>query len=463
LKNLFSKHLRDDGRGHKSALSVIGILAATIAARPFSIVVSIVAANYLGPHDKGIAALIIVLSMSIASIATLGCGAAVKFFIARRDDSLKDVGWTTLAMGLANGLIASALVVILLANDWLGKSVSELPWLLKASIVCIIPLATIKLILFRALMGDRRFKVVNILELTTSIAYSALMVILVMFAKMGLAGAVIAFLVPQVAVSAVAICALFAIYQPTFAFDWYICRRAYSYGLRDWIGSLSKQVNLSLDSVILGVVAPAAVLGNYTVALTISKSLLFIPLAITPVLLNRVAEQPQDVAFQLAARIHRTLLYMNILMAIAVGLIVFAILPHIMPAYTEVPLILALLLAGPICLTSFSIMACYCSGRGMPGRSSMAHLMGFLFGAIAYPLMIMKYGAVGGAIACSATYAVSMIALICFVGRTNPGQIHKLFVLQPSDIGWFYSQLSVIAGPLRRRKKAIEPVEVGAQ
>ncbi|MFN9249307.1 MAG: hypothetical protein ACK6DS_19800, partial [Planctomycetota bacterium] len=130
-----------------AALSSLGILATKLAAKPFNVVVSIIVANHLGPDDKGIAAWIVVLVSIAAYFFGFGCGSAIRFLLAGRSETLRELAWTSIAMGLLNGLIGSISLATMAHYDLMGPLSRELSPELRYTIIVCLPFLVIETIL----------------------------------------------------------------------------------------------------------------------------------------------------------------------------------------------------------------------------------------------------------------------------------------------------------------------------
>ncbi|MFN5710279.1 MAG: oligosaccharide flippase family protein [Planctomycetota bacterium] len=433
-----------------AALSSLGILATKLAAKPFNVVVSIIVANHLGPDDKGIAAWIVVLVSIAAYFFGFGCGSAIRFLLAGRSETLRELAWTSIAMGLLNGLIGSISLATMAHYDLMGPLSRELSPELRYTIIVCLPFLVIETILNRALIGESRYKFTNLVEFGSSFLYSLLLIFLVLVLHWELYGANLAlFLTRGISVFAT-VFYVFRVYSPVFRIDWEVCYRSYNYGFRVWIGGMTVFMNMYLDSLIVGWKLPAAAMGNYSVAATIARSLTMLPQAINVVLTNRLIGLERRQAIEEAAMLHRSTFWLVIASALLLAIAGYVLLPLVMPTFRETPVVFLILLLGTICSASTTILNSYFASQGMPGRSSIAQLVGFVVGGALTPLFIGQWSGVGGAIGSSLTYLTVAGLMWYFFLRQDSRVALSVFAFRIADWNWMLGQIKAAWVRFRR-------------
>jgi O-antigen/teichoic acid export membrane protein len=432
-------------------LSSLGIFATKVVAKPFNIAVSIIAANFLGPADKGVAAWIMVLVSISAYVFGFGCGSAIRFLLAGRTETLKHLAWTSIVMGLVNGLVGSFSILLLVQVDLLGSLTHAIPQSIKWVIIVSIPLMVVESVLNRALIGEARYKFINQMELGSAVLYPLLLMLFIFVFEWGLFGANLAFFATRGSSFLATIIYVFREYAPIRRFDWDFCRRSYSYGLRIWIGGLSIFLNMYLDSLFVGWTMSAATMGNYSIAVTIARSVMMMPQAINIVLTNRLIGLDRHQAVREAVMLHRSTFWIVALASAILGAIGYFVLPIAMPEFEETPIVFLILLVGSICSASFTILNSFFASQGMPGRSSIAQLVGFLVGGIVTPILVWKWSGIGGAIGSSMIYLIIAVIMWYFLWQQNSREAMKAFAFRLADWKWIMGQMR--AATIRFRGK----------
>jgi len=442
---------RSTPEGGENALSSLGIFATKVASKPLNIVVSIIAANCLGPDEKGIAAWIVALVSVAGYVFGFGCGSAIRFFLVGRKETLKQLAWTSIAMGLFNGLVGAVVISALIRFDLLGSLMSSISVATKWAIVASVPLTTIESVLSRALIGEARYRFTNLLELASAVLYPGLLILFVLLFDWGLIGANLAFFATRGLSFLATMGYVFREYVPAWRFDWEVCWRSYSYGFRIWVGGLSIFLNMYLDSLFVGWTTSAATMGNYSIAVTIARSVLMLPQAINIVLTNRLIGQERQQAIQEAAKLHRATFWIVTCASAVLGILGYALLPILMPSYNETPIVFLILLAGSICSASFTILNSYFVSQGMPGRSSIAQLVGFLVGGIVTPILVWNWSGVGGAVGSSLIYFIIAVLMWYFFWLQSSREAMGILALRMTDCEWVLSQIKAALRRIRQK------------
>lgn len=419
-------------------------------AKPLNIIISIIAANILGPEEKGVAAWIIVLISIAAYVFSFGCGSAIRFLLAGRSETLKHLAWTSIAVGFLNGTVGSVVIATLAYNDMLGLLTKAIPETTKWAILVLIPVMVVESVLNRALIGEARYKFINLLELASALFYPLLLVLFVIFFDWGLLGANLAFFITRGTCLVGTLIYVFREYTPIWRFDWDICLRSYTYGLRVWLGGMTVFLNMYLDSLFVGWSMPAATMGSYSIAVTIARSVMILPQAVNIVLTNRLIGLERHQAIQETALLHRSTFWVVILASIVLGGIGYVLLPLAMPEFKETPSVFLILLLGSICSASFTILNSFFASQGMPGRSSIAQVVGFLLGGFVTPFLVWKWSGIGGAIGSSLIYFIIAVIMWFFFWWQNSNVAVRAFEFRLADWNWIVGQIKAATGLLRR-------------
>ena len=229
-----------------------------------------------------------------------------------------------------------------------------------------------------------------------------------------------------------------------------MARAAYRYGVRVQVGFLLGMANGRLDLLILGALAPLAVVGHYAVAQIVAEIALLVPMAIGVVLLPEVARSRSvDTVSASAIRLNGT----TTLVA-ALGLAVFGPLLITVgygPEFDDALQPFLILLPGVWFLSAGNLIAETLRGRARPGQSSLLAAVALVVTLILDLLLIPPYGAVGGAIASTAAYATYGILSLRAVARLDGVPIHSLLVATRPELAAYIRSLRAALGRLRQR------------
>lgn len=439
------------------ALSSAGILASKILAQPFTIIASLVVANFLGPDEKGLAALSRVLPTFVASMTGFGIASSLKYVVSNRDKTLAQVGFTSVCLSMMQGCIAGLVFLAMIRFGYLGQRAGEFPLWLQMLSASIIPLSLLRQTLSMGFAGHMDFRITNVLDVVAGILFAITSVILVIGFKLGFQGVFVSYYVSIAFAAFVSLVVFSRKYAPAFTIDRPFIWFSYHYGMRAYLGTIAKRGNTSLDQFFIGVLAPSRALGNYSVAISIANFLFLLPQAIAPVLANQVAGLRGQVDTQKISQVHRALMLMQFVLGVGIAAAGFVLLPIMLPDFSDVPALIVLLLPGALFFSSFRILESYFVGIGKPERASTCHLIALVWSLISYPLLVPSFGGYGAAAACSINYVGMYVLIIWLYSRSIAPNKHQLFRFSYADVGWIRDHISLLLQrlPARLRPKPI--------
>lgn len=438
----------------RSARAAIGNLATKLIVFALALVANLVVDRALGPHDRGLFAFLLLVGNFLLPVLTFGFGGAVVYFITSGQREAKDVTVTVLTMGCLMGIASAGITFGLWRLGWLGDTGSQLPWVPLAAILFLAPFQGIRLMAGRVLFGQSRFGTNNWLNLARAGVHPVLLLTLVVVVDLGLWGAVLATIIVTVALTLASVAVLMP-ERPRLRFDVGFVGEALRYGIKMWVGDLATRVNLRLDQMILGLVAPASALGNYSVAMRLSELLWVFPDAVNPVFFNRLAGADTDEQrMALTGRIHRIGLLGMMVLAVGAGVGGWFVIPWFFgEQFGTAHVIFALLMPGTVIMYTPKVLTKYFAAVARPDLAGRLGLWSGLTGALLYVGLIPLLGSYGGAVATSLSYGfMALFSVRAYRSLVGPTK-HSLVGYRGSDLQWLADQLG---GRLRRRRSSTD-------
>jgi len=403
----------------------------------------LILARALGPTGRGTIAFITVTALVVARIAGLGVAEATAVFAARRPDRRP-----ALLSNLVVFMLASAAVAALIACAALLAAGGERPAGVGAPELAILAVATVASALSEGaaafLLGCSRLRSLALITATVSWIYPALLVSIAVVGELTVERAALAWLAGEswrayllLRRSSLGV----APSRPDFA----LLRSAVSFGLRAWVGTLSRFLNFRLDQILMGFLASEATLGIYAVAVNASEALLYLPAATAAALVPVVAGDPRS-------RVDQTVRAFRSAALVTAGAMVAAAVlgPVLLPllfgsAFRPSVGPFLWLLPGAIGFAATAIFSSGLMASSAPGRSSLGPLASLAVGVALDLVLIPRFGATGAAAAASAAFlAGGATALIAYSGR-SPFPWRDLVVPRRGDL----DVLRALARPLR--------------
>lgn len=411
---------------------------------------SIILARVLGPADRGIYALIMLILSILELIGTLGMEIGNVYFSANRRYELSDV--------ISNSLVSSivlGLIVILLYwgvsttntyQDFLtAKNILPLYlWVAVFTMPIILLLSFFKNIL----LGREEFLKVNVVNILQSILRLGLIVVLLMILAQGIFGAVLAYLITMICVALFVALFVTKVCKINFSINFKLLKESYFYGARGYIGNVAQFLNYRLDMFFVAHLLDVTAVGHYTIAVGMAERLWMIPNSIGTVLFPRVSAIQDVQANQLTPKISRHTLFIVLILSI-VSLVLARPLIQLLFGATFLPSAkpLMILLPGIVVLSFAKVLTSDLAGRGRPEFGTLAAFVSLAVNIPMNLLLIPRWGISGAAFASSTAYCLATIVVLTSFSRLTKTAWRDLLLMKARDF-MIYSEICT-----RRRRR----------
>jgi O-antigen/teichoic acid export membrane protein len=402
-------------------------------------------ARGLGPAGRGEIAFLIVTSLVLARLAAFGIVESTTIFAAQRQSARATQLSTAIAFAAAGSTAVASLVgvglLLLGESGAAGISAAELAVLVAATMAVAIADAG-----YAFLLGCDRIREQAVIGAASSWIYAVLLA-----AAWAVDGLTV--------VRAALIWAIAQALRATWVLDSSargtgfappsasLLGESIRFGVRAWVGSLSRFLNFRADQVLMGFIATESALGVYAVAVNASEVLLYLPSATAVALLPLAARSDPLRRADLVLRAFRSAALIT-----GAGMLVAALVgPPLLPLVfgpdfrgSVVPFLL--LLPGALGFTAMGVFSSALVASSLPGRSSLGPLVSLALGLALAVILIPRFGASGAAAAASAAFlAGGTISLAVYRRRVRFGW-SSLLLPRRGDL----DVLRALAAPLRR-------------
>lgn len=376
-------------------VGTFGIAAAT----------AILLARTLGPAARGEYALLIVLPTVVSGAVNAGFATAIVVTVGRR---IEDAGRS----------LTHALIVALAASlvGWLGAGLTYPLWrdLLpqtSSGTVALALSAVAPLLLYSFLIslvqGRREFAVTSGLILFSYLVQLALQAILVVWAGLGLDGALWGFVLAHVVLVVVALGVVSRAVRPS-APDTVLLREQLAFGSVTYVGSLAWLALTRTGLVVAGVVAPVDDVGRLAVALTLVEVLLYAADSVAFALAPHAAAGPfAQLRRALAAVVTASALGAAALFVLS-GTIVSVLFGH---EYADAASVVRWLLPGMVVAGIARVRSTELNARRHERESAIALVVAAVVTAPLALILTRSAGVDGAAAATSAGFALAALSL----------------------------------------------------
>lgn len=393
------------------ARSAVGILASTIVTLAIGYVASIFLARALGPAGRGQIAVMQADIALVVSFAGLGTPAAITFFASRR--ARHQPGLNGFALIFTVLLGALSLVGVLLFGGFLaahqGRGFDHRLWWLVGLFV---PLMYAEYYVSALLNARHQYRLSNRLNVLGRVATLVFTLSLVTGLRWGVAGGLIA----TAMISAVKVVGSLPTMRTIGARlpSRHLIGATLNYGWRVCVGQMFRFFSGRFDVLVLSWLAPLATVGTYAIAQMVAELVIIIPQSFGFVVLPMVAAG-EDHRAAPALRLVGTLALLGVIgMAFAGPALIIVGFGE---AFRNALVPFFILLPGIWMLAFGNICSFVLGGKKRPGSSSLLAGAAAVLTVILDLALIPPFGAVGGAIASTAAYALFGIASLVLVAR----------------------------------------------
>lgn len=409
---------------------------------PLGIISSVIIARILGVEGRGVYAYIILLSTFFIPILSFGYPAGAVYEVSTRRFSVKNISASNFFISLLQGALVAVVVLGLWYFGLLGKTGQQIP---KGGIAIILSLIFINT-LFRFssknILADSWFSFYNILEILRKIIVPIMVIGMIIIFSDDVFGGAVGLLVGSLILLLILIYNIWSRYRPVARLNMDYIRRSYAYGIKGWFGQLSVNANTRIDQLILGGIASAEALGNYSIAVMLSELLWLVPMALGQVIYNRIAEsKDQKTSLELVKKTHRivwSFLFVCTLIATLVG-------PYVIPFvygsdFSGAILPFLILLPGTLLMVSARLLDKLFTASGYIAVTNKVQIISSIISIILYIILIPRMGILGAAIGASVGYAVGAVLFWYFYKKMFNAPISEIFVANRSEVSWAWER-----------------------
>ncbi len=411
----------------------------------------LILARGLGPAGRGTVAFITVTALVVAHMAGLGVGEATMVLSARHPARRPTLLANALAFFVSSGLVAATITFLGLSLSGIGPSgvgTPELVILCLGIVSCAAGEAG-----FSFLIGVERLREFAFVTGFASWVYAGLVLVLWVGPGLTVAGAALAWTATE-ALRAAVLILLSSRGTILGVPNRRLLGEEIGFGLRLWVGSLSRFLNFRTDQVLMGFIATETALGFYAVAVNVSEVLLYLPSSAATALLPLIARTEPARRGQETLRAFRSVIFVTAAAVGAAALLGPVLLPIVFgDAFDESVIPFLWLLPGTFGFAASAVFSNALVGSSSPGLSSVGPMVSLLVGFALDLALIPPYGATGAAAAASVAFLVGGATALLTYRRVSPFPWLTMIVPHRGDL----DLLAALAGPFRRARPRREP------
>ncbi len=395
---------------HTIARQSLRTLGMSVVQVLLGLITSVIVARALGPQERGIYALFVLIATGLATLLNPGIYAAANYFVG--------TGQLTPAAGYRATLDLAALTAVLGAAAAIPAA-----WVLGlptpagfAAALAALTLAQIVINSFNGLFyGAGRVAAIT----RWKIVWAALVCLAFVLAAVGGTDALAcAWLFAMLnAIDAIAVIVLFrrsiTVEQPPTG----SARAMLRYGIPVYASRALLFLGQRLDGYLVFLLAGAAALGQYGIAVTLAEQIWLLPTSVGLIMMATIGKLDTQAAAGATMRVIRTATALIIPAAIVLLICIPLLVPLLYGApYTAAGFAFLLLLPGTALVGLCNLAEPFFQSRGRPDIPLLTCAAGLGLNLTGNLLLIPQHGMLGAAVAASVAYSIqAAITLVLFV------------------------------------------------
>lgn len=405
---------------------------------------SIIIARALGPQGKGFYSLAILLPSLIIGFGDFGIGQASVFFVGKRRYSAEEILGNNITLSFLLGIagFSIGLIIIVFFGSFLFHGVTK-AYLFLA--LFLIPLEFFLSFVNSLLLGLRKIKEFNFINILQSFVLLLLISILLLTLSFGVKEAITAYIISNF----IGVVVLFFLAKRIAGnFHLYLDKSyfkdAFRYGFKVYLGNIIQFLHYRVDMFLVNIILNPIAVGFYSIAVGLAEQTWLISQSAGTVLFPRVSSETD------AKRLKEftPLVCRNVLLITLIGAILLFFLGRLLiflfysEKFSASVLPFQILLIGVVAMGGWRILTNDLYGRGKPELNIYISLTSVVLNIILNILWIPKFGIAGAAWASSVSYTVAFVAVAIVYSKISGNKLWSIILPQKADF-LFYRNLIV--------------------
>lgn len=409
------------------------VFATRISQIILALILSVIVNRLIGPQNRGMLELLTTIPVLIANTTNLGMGNACLYFIGKKSYPEREI----LSNAFSSTCVIAVLMILALLGGYLALPHSIFqgvtpPFLMIA--LAMIPLLLLAKVFNYILLGKGKLYLLNRLQIISSLLNAALVLLLVLWLRMDVTGALLAILITNAVITGVYLLAAARETGLSFSFDWSFFRAAIGFGIIPFLALAVMNLIFRSDVFLIKHFLTDTELGYYGLGVSLCERIWVLPESIGLVILAKAAHAMGEDAVSSTARVCRMTLWLTV----SGSLMLFALAPYLIPAlygapYAPAVLPLQILLPGVSMISVFLVLHSDLAGRGEAKCTLYVFFVFLLVNVLLNLVLIPRAGIAGSAFASSVSYAGGAFTLAVVYARKYRIPVMDLLFVNKDD------------------------------
>ncbi|HWP64736.1 MAG TPA: flippase [Candidatus Limnocylindria bacterium] len=415
--------------GGQLVMTVIGVGTGMITAR------------MLGPHDRGLFQMLVMLPTMLSNFAKFGIPQASVYAMRRRGASPSAVVTNALWFALVFGVLMA--LVCYAGRDWLlARVIKGAPESTLLPMLALLPFVLLQVYLLGIVQGLQRFGEYNFQQIVPNLLALIGMAVVLVWLRAGLLGAVLTQAGIAVFVTIWLALRVHRLAPLGWRFDARLGREMLAFGGKSYVQTLAATLHLRIDQYMIGYLLDPAQVGLYAVAVNMTNLLLRVPDALGTVLFPRLTGAAEAQAHAATAEVTRLTVALVALGGFGLAVVGPVAIPLLFGerfAGSVAPMLM--LLPGIVMMSLYLILSRNFTSRNRQQINIVAAVLALVLNVGANLWLVPRWGIVGAALSSCLSYGVAAMVLLAAFVRDSGVPVPAVLWLKPAEVVAMLRQL----------------------
>jgi O-antigen/teichoic acid export membrane protein len=424
---------------NRLSLDIVGVFGSRTVVTLFGTITGIFLARTLGPHDRGLLALVLLFPATLVMLAKFGIPQANVYCVRRERAPIEAVTTNCIWLSIGMGALIGALAWIL-RGTLLTTVMRDVPaWALLIAL-CRFPLVLLDNFFSSVLQAVNNFAIYNTRTIFGGLIVLVFTVALWIAGYLDFTGAVLLYAVANPIVLGSLILRIRRIIPFGLRPDWALFKRQMRFGVKSYVQVLTMHFLFRSDVYMVAFFLGPAQTAFYSLALHLAEMILEFPQAVGWVVYPRLASLADGEAHRLTAQACRR----TVLLASAGGVGLALLGPFIVTllygrAYAPVAGPLPFVVLGIMTLSVFTIITRNFTSRNNQGINIRAGAVALMSNVALNVFLIPLMGIEGAALATSIAYSIAAAMVLIPYRRESGLTVSELLLPTTEDIRFVWN------------------------
>jgi O-antigen/teichoic acid export membrane protein len=416
---------------------MLGMLGTRIVWSAMGVLSGVVLARWLGPENRGILALVLLIPSTVVTVVKFGVSQANVYTINRQQVSVDRVASNSLVMAAVLGTV-SALCVWMFREDLSSSFLRDVPdWALALALLRV-PMLLLDNYLFSILQATGKFGIYNVRLLMSEATRLVLVLLALVVFDLGLVAVVLIYTGVWIMNIVWLLITMGKEIRFSLSLDLKLLRETLSFGARSYAQTLTTHFLQRISFYMVSYYLGAAHVAFYAIALRFTEMVLEIPQAVGLVLYPRLAALPEDEIHRLTAQACRRTLMITAPAALTLALVgPWVVRVWYGEAFAEAGGPLPWAALGIAMMSIYVIVTRDFTSRAKQRINTLSGLAALGSNIALNLILIPSHGVIGAAMATALSYTIGLILLLSFFLYESGVPLRALIIPTREDLEYF--------------------------